>query len=65
MSLVEQHTIVACLRLACEANIVEILREAGPEVSPQGLISLCAIDLFLRAYTSRTPQPRPSYTPVN
>lgn len=38
MTLVEQHTIVACLRLVCEANVAEILREAGPEVSPRGLI---------------------------
>ena len=35
LTLANQHTIAACLDLACETNITEILREAGPEVSTQ------------------------------
>ena len=34
MDLVEQHTIAACLTVACETSVTEILREAGPKVSP-------------------------------
>ena len=34
---VDQHVIPASLRLACETNVTEILREAGPQVSTQSL----------------------------
>lgn len=34
MILVDQHVVSSCLRLVCETNVVEILREAGPQVSP-------------------------------
>jgi hypothetical protein len=33
ITLVGQHTITACLAVACETNVTEILRDAGPEVS--------------------------------
>ena len=32
ITFVGQHTIVACLSVACETSVAEILREAGPQV---------------------------------
>lgn len=68
MVLAEQHTIVACLRLVCETNVAEILREAGPEVSPLALTCLVRdspVLRTLRGYMLKPSQPRPSCTLVN